>query len=1197
LSLFSQGTSDPCKKSTEGTDFWFGFMESRNYSNNHYIEITVTARESTKFKIFTGAQETQYGSEYLVQGNNSVQIRISPWELVEATGSEEIQDKGIRLVSENPVNVYALNYDRSSADVAVIYPIESLGKEYFAICFDPRIDERNDGSYGNGRNSQFLVVAAEDSTRVIIIPSKVTDKLVNANDSIIVTLSKGEVYQVQSMNFDNLTGQGDLTGSYILSDKPIAFFSGSLATTIPAESGVNAWDHLYEQIPPIHSWGREYFAVPLKSREQDRYRVMAAKDSTIIYIDGSPPIFLDRGEFEEFVLYYNNPKRIYSEKPILVAQYSQSKSVDNNYTGGHGDPFMIILSSTTQSKNDVTFVAYDSNQIQKYYVNIVTLTSEVGNIRFDGLTIQNEFKPFTGSFFSYAQKAIYPGTHRINNINEDRGFLAYVYGFGNVESYGYGVGFNLDLVLDLGESINFHGDTLLLCHGDSRKLDAGPYFDTYNWNTGDSTQTLTVSEGGKYHVKTTTIDGCELEDSIYVFVSHPIVDLEIDYDDGCSPYSIELNGNDGFSNYLWQNGDSDTISTNQIINAFQTDEYRITVFDEYNCPARDTMNLVVFPVPKTVIDGETLICGDTISQLFVSITDAPVNVWNHEGSFTWSTNKPGILTFSEETHTSAKLTIVEWGVYEIYYHLKTINDCETSDTFQVAFYQTPTSDFEFVSNPDEKCGDYNREILYIGNASENASFYWDYGGSKVIDSMAWDNFTISRGAFNSYPYLKLVVEENGCWSDTTIEAIGANPDFMLETGRARGCDTMTVLFKGKLNVPDSLLFEWDFGDASPISNLQNTEHFYAEAGFFDVGLTITNILSGCQIGFQIDSMIKVFPTPTASITADIEFCYPDSANIFYTHNIDSSFCEWEFEGAHQAGFGNDSITVVLEDPVGTVRLTVDEFGCTSHPVEMQLKRKPHFDFFTEFEDGCQPYSVEIFAEPLDSFLSFTWKLDSLPDFDGISNLYNFHDSGKFDVSLMAISSETGCADTHTKTDWIWVHPKPTASFEVDYPVALLAHSEITYTNFSESADYFNWDFGDYKISSEKNPVHNFLELGEFNSQLIVESEFGCKDTSSFLITILPFSVFTPNAFRPDSPIDENRTFMPVGVGADLSRFQLKIFDRWGQIVFETNTPEHHWDGTTKNNSQAPMGNYVWVSHYFDIQGYEHNQKGQVLLIR
>jgi len=1187
------GQDNLCRRSTEGTDFWFGFMESRNYHNAHFLEITVTARETTNFNLYIGHNETPFNGTYTVQGNNSVRIEI-PWNMVEATGSEEIQDRGIRLVSEKPVNVYALNWDRNSSDVAVIYPVESLGNEYFAVCYTPHVDEKN-GNYNNGRNSEFLVVAAEDSTQVLIIPSKTTDKLVNAGDSIIVTLDKGDVYQVQSENHNNLAGQGDLTGSYIQSDKPVAFYSGSLATTVPAQSGTSAWDHLYEQIPPIHSWGREYFAVPLKSREQDRYRIMAAEDNTIVYITGLSPFVLNRGEFREIVFYQNEPKRIFGDKPILVAQYSQSQSVDKNYTGGNGDPFMIILSSTTQSKNDVTFVAYNSDQIQKYYVNIVTLTSEVNNIRFDGNAIQNEFQPFPEGEYSFAQKAITPGTHHLENINKDRGFLAYVYGFGGVESYGYGVGFNLDLVLDLGKSINFQGDTLLLCYGESRTLDAGPYFDTYEWNTGDTSQKLKVTTGGKYSVRTTTIDGCVLEDSIFIFISHPVTDLGIDYDEGCAPHSIELNGNDGFAHYLWQNQTGDTLSTSQIYAASQTGEYRLTVLDQYGCPARDTMNLTVFPVPKVKINSEKLICGDLSTQITASITDAPEEVWNYNGSFTWSSDQPAKVGFSETTHTSAKITATDWGEYKIYYHLQTLNECEASDTLSVRFHPNPNSSFEFQDNA--KCEGYSKILNFTGSATDSANFFWDLDGCKFTDTLGWQNYNLSVGAFlNKPPYIKLVIDDNGCWSDTTIHPLGAKPNFTMDADLQRGCDNLLVHFTSTLLTNDNVNYEWQFDDGQTV-NTKNVVKDFNSPGFYDVSLTITNPLTQCQNSFTIDSMIKVFPTPKAEITADPDFCYPDSASIIYTNAIDSSFCYWNFEGIHQSGNGNDSIAVVLDNPVGTVRLVVDEYGCLSDTAEIQLKRIPHFDFYVDNEEGCQPYSLQVNAQPLDSLLNFMWLANNEEPQYGNSGTFTFTEPGYFDVSAVATSELTNCFDTLTKPNWILVHPKPIASFGVDYPVALIDHAEISFTDSSKYADAYFWDFGDNATSEEKNPKHNFVELGEFNTQLFVESEFGCKDTTDFLITILPFSVYAPNAFRPESDIPENRTFMPVGLGADISRFRLQIYDRWGQIIFETKTPEYPWDGSTKNGKPAPMGNYIWISHYFDIQGFEHNQKGQVLLIR
>ena len=73
--------------------------------------------------------------------------------------------------------------------------------------------------------------------------------------------------------------------------------------------------------------------------------------------------------------------------------------------------------------------------------------------------------------------------------------------------------------------------------------------------------------------------------------------------------------------------------------------------------------------------------------------------------------------------------------------------------------------------------------------------------------------------------------------------------------------------------------------------------------------------------------------------------------------------------------------------------------------------------------------------------------------------------------------------------------------------------------------------------------------------------------------------------------------MPVVAGVDESRFSLKIFNRLGEIVFESNSLFNSWNGTLKNGKDAPVGNYVWISNYYDIQGFEHNEKGQILLIR
>ena len=173
LNLMSvSGQVDPCHKSTEGKDFWFGFMEGRNYQTGHFNEITVTSIYTCNYNIFIGKSLTPYTSGTVLP-DVPVQITID-WNLVEARGSEIIEEKAIHLVSDNPLNVYAFNWSQNSSEVALIFPKESLGNEYYAVCYTPHI-HGNGINTGNGRNSEFLIVASEDNTVVNITPSRVTD--------------------------------------------------------------------------------------------------------------------------------------------------------------------------------------------------------------------------------------------------------------------------------------------------------------------------------------------------------------------------------------------------------------------------------------------------------------------------------------------------------------------------------------------------------------------------------------------------------------------------------------------------------------------------------------------------------------------------------------------------------------------------------------------------------------------------------------------------------------------------------------------------------------------------------------------------------------------------------------------------------------------------------------------------------------
>jgi len=655
LSLYSHSgfagdNVDWCHYSTEGTEFWFGFLQNRSTGAEHYVQITVTSQLGANIKLTYGPDETSIG-DFLLAPNVPQTIPIN-YSALEPSLSENIENKGIHLVSDNPVNVYALNYRTQSSDVAVIYPVKSIGSEYYAMCYSPK-------STNSETKSEFLIAATASNTTVKIVPS-VDCETNKANSTITVTLNKGQVYQVRSMN--------DLTGSYISANQPIAFFSGTMSSYIPNTAA--SADHLYEQIPQTTTWGREFYAVPLSLRTKDTYRVLAAEDGTVVTIGATnTKKTLGKGKYYEFELSSSQACKISSTKKVLVAQYCRTQTADSST--GVGDPFMTIVSPITQSIYDVTFTAYESTLIQNiFYVNIATLTSETGLITLDGNSIGGKFTPFSGTKYSYAQIAVTKGNHRLKttSTNAKGGFLASVYGFGEkTESYGYGVGFSLNLQLDIGSGTGAESGVLTICEGSSVELDAGSFFNEYKWSTGETSSAIQGSKPGTYCVVAKTALGCTASDCLTIKNYRPEINLGPDQT-VCLPGEKTLAANSGYKSYSWQDG-----STNQTFTVEKTGDYSVTITDLAGCQNTDVTHVEVI-LPVLNIQPNYLIA--TIDHPEISFDNQT------EGSviFSWNFGDGTTSTEASPTHRYS-----ETGTYNVVLTAKAagIEDCTNTWTCTV----------------------------------------------------------------------------------------------------------------------------------------------------------------------------------------------------------------------------------------------------------------------------------------------------------------------------------------------------------------------------------------------------------------------------------------------------------------------------------------------------------------------------------
>ena len=152
-------------------------------------------------------------------------------------------------------------------------------------------------------------------------------------------------------------------------------------------------------------------------------------------------------------------------------------------------------------------------------------------------------------------------------------------------------------------------------------------------------------------------------------------------------------------------------------------------------------------------------------------------------------------------------------------------------------------------------------------------------------------------------------------------------------------------------------------------------------------------------------------------------------------------------------------------------------------------------------------------------------------------------------------------------------------------------------NLSDNGDIFEWDFGDGATSDVFNPTHMYTQEGTYDITLSVWTKNNCFDlyVMENAVLVQPSGkLIFPNAFRPESPIAENRIFKP-GVMDQVDEYHLMIFNRWGELIFESDNRDIGWDGYV-NGKMAKQDVYVWKAEGQYTNGQGFTEVGDVTLL-
>ena len=157
-----------------------------------------------------------------------------------------------------------------------------------------------------------------------------------------------------------------------------------------------------------------------------------------------------------------------------------------------------------------------------------------------------------------------------------------------------------------------------------------------------------------------------------------------------------------------------------------------------------------------------------------------------------------------------------------------------------------------------------------------------------------------------------------------------------------------------------------------------------------------------------------------------------------------------------------------------------------------------------------------------------------------------------------------------------VWPSPTANFDYYPETGEIAVTEIEFTDISEGAISWHYDFGEGTESNEQNPIHDFENFGTYLISLFVDNEFGCTDSTSHELILNPsMQIYVPNAFTPDND-GINELFKPVLYGFEVKEYSFQIWNRWGDMIFESADPEEGWMGNSDNGGHFVQNDvYIW----------------------
>ncbi|TNF50361.1 MAG: gliding motility-associated C-terminal domain-containing protein [Bacteroidetes bacterium] len=584
--------------------------------------------------------------------------------------------------------------------------------------------------------------------------------------------------------------------------------------------------------------------------------------------------------------------------------------------------------------------------------------------------------------------------------------------------------------------------------------------------------------------------------------------------------------------------------------------------------------------------------GETI-ELFLDITAG-------NGEFLW--NGPNGFSSTDQNPTIQNCTAAMEGIYTVM--ITGDNGC--ADTLyastEVIINESPQMD------PIADRALCNGAIVNIGNfsaSSQTTTYSWTNSlngiGLGVAGNGNIQPFIGTAGINDQTGTIIVTPTDNGCVgiADTFLITIYKDPNLSVSNDTIicqNGTANLVAQVMNSTN--ETFVYQWNhttdtLGIQVVNPAVSSTYSVYAENqnGCFSDTLTIEVILRDPLSG-NLNGVDTICPYADVNLTANV---------------LGGLGNPYSFTWSNGEIYVGNAVSMINVSPDGSQNYTVTiSDGCESTPLvltkNIYVSPLPTPSFTVLNPEQCEPaiFSIVNTTDPALSS-NVTWivnGIDQYIDQDTITT--NQFWGGQYDVQMIITSFE-GCVDSLHLEDVLNVRFKPEADFKYSPSPVTMFNTEVFFQNYSTNADLYQWNFenGNPGYSEQTDVTVQFPEgvQGQYDVMLIAISELGCSDTAIHTVIVLPeVLIYVPNAFTPDA--DEfNQTWNVYAEGVDLHDFELNVYNRWGELIWQSKDIRTGWDGTY-NGSIVQSGMYVWKMQYSTLYNAEKQVKtGHVTLIK